>query len=260
MLFFYLYIFFCIVLEMFPISSSGHLQLFVLFFQKAYGLIFSASFLSLLADLLHLPIALLFFLFFIHPFIAQKGIFKHRFNLFLFIIVADGLTSIFYLIISRITFPFYFLPIGFCITALVLFSLFFIKSSGSAELTILRALGFGLVQGISLLPGISRFATTYTFCRWVGCFPEDAFTLSFSVQWPLLIAAGIKAIIKLLYFKPSDMVPFVLYQSVYMIIFATIIGWFCLCWVYSLCKNDTLKWFSLYMIFPIIFWGLLFCW
>ncbi len=258
MVFFYLFIFLCIVLEMFPISSSGHLQLLTSYFQSVNIVPFSAKALSIFSDLLHFPIAIVLFLFFLKIVTPGNAILNIKKDLLVFIIIADSITCLFYVLFKQIQIPDYFLPFGFVITGLILFSLYFVPNSPDNNLTIHKALLFGLIQGISLLPGISRFASTFTLGRWLGFTASNAFLLSFVIQWPLLIAASTKALLTLLlsdiYFPLLCGSCVTIWLS---IISATVVSWFCLQWVYSLCIKGQLWWFSLYMLIPLISWILL---
>ncbi|MBX9830851.1 hypothetical protein K2X40_02755 [Candidatus Babeliales bacterium] len=47
----------------------------------------------------------------------------------------------------------------------------------------------GLVQGLALLPGISRFASTYVAARWLGFTNRRAFQVCFLLELPVVIAA-----------------------------------------------------------------------
>ena len=46
----------------------------------------------------------------------------------------------------------------------------------------------GLVQGIALFPGISRFASTYTASRFLNFTPKRAFQITFLLELPLIFA------------------------------------------------------------------------
>ncbi len=263
MVFFYLFIFVCIVLEMFPISSSGHLQLLTNYFQLVNLVPFSDKALSLFSDLLHFPIAIVLFLFFLKIVVPAHTIFNVKKDLLVFIIIADSITCLFYVLLKQVHIPNYFLPFGFVITGLILLSLYFVPNTfvpntPDNNLTIRKALLFGLIQGISLLPGISRFASTFALGRWLGFTASNAFVLSFVIQWPLLLAASAKALLTFLF---SDIGFPLLCGSCIMtclsIVFAMGVSWFCLQWVYALCIKGQLWWFSLYMLVPLISWILL---
>jgi undecaprenyl-diphosphatase len=85
--------------------------------------------------------------------------------------------------------------IGFLITAVFLYS---IKNQNKktdtptedSVFTFKKAVAFGLMQSIAVLPGISRFASTYALGCWYGYKPSDALWFSFLIQLPLLIAAN----------------------------------------------------------------------
>lgn len=81
-----------------------------------------------------------------------------------------------------------FLLVGMLITMLSLFSLRLLSKSAE-PLTMRKTCILGVVQACALLPGISRFASTYVAARWLKLSPRRAFETCFLVQVPLLVAA-----------------------------------------------------------------------
>lgn len=83
------------------------------------------------------------------------------------------------------------LYIGFILTAVMLISLYWCKKrDGSWNFT--TAVILGIVQSIALVPGISRFASTYCCARWLGICSRKSFELSFLLEWPLCFAAALQ--------------------------------------------------------------------
>ncbi len=188
-----LYIFFSIVLETFPISSSGHLELLHRIFEK----LDLPDFCNEAIDLfLHGPIALviaLFFFndwcFFIQNFPRTLPLIK---KIFLRGIITDGITVLVYFLFYK---KIFFLPvwIGFLITSGLLFSLYYCnKKPPFAEWNCYNAMLLGIVQSIALIPGISRLGSTFVCARWMGLSMRRSFQLSFLIEWPISCAAFLK--------------------------------------------------------------------
>jgi undecaprenyl-diphosphatase len=254
-----------IVAESLPISSSGHILLLQRYF--------SCSVLpdSWMIDfMLHVPTILILFCYFFWEWwgLVMYGkqhdlklidtedmdwIFHNFFHASFFILIVDIVTFLFW--ISPI--PIFaatqinFLPVGFCITAACLYQSFF--WGGNKKITWLYsdALVLGCVQAISLLPGISRFASTYTAGLWLGYSRRASFSLSFLIQFPLLIAAFAKAMLQL---HACDTLQYFFTDwSVWLImIVASVISYRLFCWVAILIEQNRLWYFSRYMLIPIV--------
>ncbi|MFS8507540.1 MAG: hypothetical protein LVQ75_05700, partial [Candidatus Babeliales bacterium] len=50
----------------------------------------------------------------------------------------------------------------------------------------------GIAQGLALLPGISRFGSTFVVGRFLGFSSMQSFQYSFLIAWPLMFAAWVK--------------------------------------------------------------------
>lgn len=85
--------------------------------------------------------------------------------------------------------------IGFLITALLLFSLKFCTNQKLySSWNYKNALVIGCLQACALIPGISRFGSTFVAARWCGIAPRKAFELSFLLEWPISCAAFFKGV------------------------------------------------------------------
>lgn len=199
---FYLYLWIAaqIIIEMLPISSSGHLTLLELWLKKYAGFDIKKVFhreetLKAVYYFLHGPTLVLITIYFFPQWwnlvFTPTGIAWH---LILCLIIADLITFIIYLLFkkTRITLS---LEVGFIITAVLLFSTAW--CSGSTAITRIRftdAVILGLVQGLALLPGISRLAFTCSIGCWLGFSLYDAFLISWTMQAPLMAAAFMKSL------------------------------------------------------------------
>jgi undecaprenyl-diphosphatase len=116
--------------------------------------------------------------------------------------IADLITGLFYFLYKKTKEKINSFPLwcGFAVTGLALVSLPFVYEPTWIGLTsfcytkhfFISALIIGCVQGIALLPGISRLASTYVAGCWLGFTPLIALTLSLTIQFPLIIAALIE--------------------------------------------------------------------
>jgi undecaprenyl-diphosphatase len=105
--------------------------------------------------------------------------------------VVESITVIFYFLFKYSGIQWFPVALGFAITALLLFSLRFINIRPHIW-NLKSALCLGITQGLALLPGISRFGSTYTVARWFGIPSLKAFELSFLIEIPLNCAAFCK--------------------------------------------------------------------
>ncbi len=243
----FLWIFIQIIGESLPISSSGHVQLM----QKTFN--FSLQNAWIIDFLLHGPTIIILLLCFFCTwwnmiFSAQK---LKKATVFVFI--ADLITTIFWSL--KITaMPWiqsYFLPIGFCITALCLYFSYYVKGDKKFEWCKRDAVVLGSVQAVSLLPGISRFAATYSAGIWLGYEKRTAVTVSFLIQIPLLCAGFFKGLLAL-HHNP-ELVLFLMQSSVLLIVLlASIISYFLFCFILRLIERNRLWYCSYYMVIPIV--------
>ena len=181
-----------ILLEPFPISSSGH----ALLLEQLYSF-FHLDVPSLPAAFdhwLHGPTAVATLIYFFQSWLAFLLEQRKKFLLVAFsLFIIELLTVRWYVLFSHTGMTFFSLPLGFFITALLLLSLLFCPIPRTkASLNIGNGSVLGMVQGISLLPGISRFGSTFVVARWCGFSSQKAFELSFLIEFPISVAAFLK--------------------------------------------------------------------
>lgn len=186
-----------VVLESFPVSSSGNGIVMNALLQH-----YSSTMCTQLTEswyhLLHGPTVIVLGLFFFKKWINYviqffRGDVK-AFTVLGFCIVADGVTAVWYILFHIITIEAFPLWIGFLVTTVVLASLYWAPRKTSDDLFWHDGFALGMAQGISLLPGISRFAITYAVGRWKGWSSENALEKSFFIQWPLIVAGFLKGL------------------------------------------------------------------
>jgi len=277
MLSFYLLASAQIVLESFPVSSSGHIFLLQKLFKKFFEPV-EIFFQNKIVDhFLHGPTVLVLIAFFVWSFYpdivfflglsrnqaGREKIFGYRkkvFTFLIFIFVADIVTSLFYVLFKRFWMPPFPLWLGFLWSALALASVGFLKpnpstpsASSGGGFTFSAALILGAVQGLALFPGISRFGTVFACARWLGFSNRRAFDISFVVQLPLIAAAFFYSFVSKVFFKNADIPDILLQPKSFFIFFcAAVVAFFALLFVrWLLCKNKAWV-FSLYLLIPFV--------
>lgn len=261
-----------IISESLPISSSGHVTLAQRIL-SLFGCEYDCTNYSWIVDFLsHGPtIAIVSFYFFSTwwqlvflqkpkiSLLCVKSSYVALLKPMLFVLCADIITFLFWMLdlahfqlISH-----YFLPIGFSITAMILYW------SGKMEVTEGKVVGWslrdamvlGVVQGFSLLPGISRFASTYGAGIFLGYQRSTSFALSFLIQFPLLLAGFVKALLAL---RGAPLQQALMYEHIATVSFwimmmsATFISAALLYWVGRLIDQNRLWYCAYYMIIPLI--------
>jgi undecaprenyl-diphosphatase len=244
-----------IIGESLPISSSGHVALLQKILQCRMENEWIVDF------LLHAPTIMILAVYFLPIWykMVVKQKFKFDLKLFynlipfvLFIIVADVITFFFWMLnLSQISIiKNYFLPVGFCVTALCLYFSRYAKFNKSVNWLLRDAMALGIVQGLCLLPGISRFAGTYSAAVWLGYDRKNSFALSFLIQMPLLCAAFAKGSIAI--FKHQEIFNnFMQSWILFTLVIASLISYRLFCLVARLIDQNKLWYFAFYMIIPI---------
>ena len=235
-----------ILLVSLPISSSGHIRLFEQIFLCPHlpqGIEY----------ILHGPTIIIIALYFLPawwPLILHM--YRYRSVLYHFFIVgflADLVTVIMYGIFQSMGMSWFPLSLGFLITMVLLFSLKVVPE-GTQSMHWLKALCIGAVQGIALLPGISRFGATYVVGCWLGLPRRRSFAFSCAIAWPLLVAGfaqGWRSYSYSLCFSLS-------FSSVVLVLVgvASIGAYMLLCYCYYLATTKRLWLVGWYMLLPLL--------
>jgi undecaprenyl-diphosphatase len=135
---------------------------------------------------------------------------------------------------------------GFFITAGLLFSLSFLPKSKPSTLTPANIILLGLAQGVALLPGISRFAITYTTTRWLAIPHRRAFEISFLIQVPLIAAAFLKSLLQIRRLPEKTLL--YSWKTPLIVTLAIIVGYFCLALAQRLAAQNKLWKFGMYVL------------
>ena len=285
MLYLYLYSALQIILESLPISSSGHSTLLEFFLQPAKtsrSIIFSQNLATLplssnhhFNHFLHLPTVFIVALFFFkswyspwrnlmhyaliyargcassHAIKRLKKFVNFAKRIIIFVLIADICTVSCYFMFASFSFLPHFIGIGFCITSLALLSLYFAPSSYTKKKSSLfDSVFLGLLQGLSLLPGISRLGLTFATARWLGYSPRRACHISFLIQWPLMVVGSMDAVFFMK--KTGIHLPFSFFC---VIAGSSYISYALLSFFYTTVKNDHVWRFGLYELIPLLIWS-----
>jgi undecaprenyl-diphosphatase len=257
MQFFYVWSFLQIVLESLPVSSSGNVVLWLYLLKSHLNFNFNHVIETLDFDfLLHGPTLVIIGFYFLKDWIAYvRGYLNGSVVvpvLLIYCAWADLLTGVWYIVFKATGKCWFPLSVGFFITGSALLSLFFIpKLSESAHkeydnknqnLTLYHATLLGMVQGMSLLSGLSRFGMTYVAARYARYSTENAFKYSFLLQVPLISVAFLKGCYSFYFFEQKTQLLHPLFG--FTILISTLISYFALCWVGYLVKQNRMYLFG----------------
>lgn len=254
----YLWMITQIIGENLPISSSGHVQLVLSYFDVAMPIDVMNNFDYFLQSMSALVFLCYFFSPWWHLIVGRKfaiqplfdtDMWKHKIiPCLMFGLVADGATVVFWYVdsASKISLP---LAAGFMITACMLYSMRYAQENKDIALWSLRnGLIAGAMQGFALLSGVSRFATTMATLQWLGYQRMNAFYISFLLQWPLIVLGSIKGFLSL--HDPMIMQTITTMPFIISMIFAAFISYGMISWIGEIIKKNALWKFSYYMIIP----------
>lgn len=262
MIFLVLWIIAQIVLESLPISSSGHVALLLKLSESFWGKVVLPEHAWVVDFLLHGPTVLILMAYFFSAWWRLVFSQSVNFNLLLavhgwkrilqavcFVGTADIITFMFWWIDFFPVLPLY---VGFLITAVVLYcTQFFEDQHKKFDWSMHHAILLGIIQGMSLLPGISRFASTYFASKLLGYKNSVAFSVSFMVQVPLILAGFCKGL--LAYYKDASVCGDIFdFKILFVILIASVISYGMLSVVEKIISKKKLWYLSFYMMLPMI--------
>lgn len=86
------------------------------------------------------------------------------------------------------------LGIGFCVTTLLLLSTRWAAAGEAPVPTAWGSLAMGLVQGLAVMPGVSRTGATLVVALWLGVRKDRAFELSVMVSLPVALTQALSKV------------------------------------------------------------------
>ncbi len=249
--------------EPLPISSSGHIYLFKNIFNtnmfNDLNFEIVANFGSFLAILFifRKEIIDLITAFFKYIFDKKnRSQYKNKFKYCWLIVISTipvGIVGIIFkdLIEAKLNNNMYFLGIAFLVTALLLF---LIRNKDGQkkdeDITIKDAIIIGLLQMITILPGISRSGTVLVACLIVGMSRKTALKYTFILYFPISIATMLLGVSDLVSANTLTTlaIPYLLG-----LISALIVTYFTYKWLTELVRKGKLWKFSIYCVFLALF-------
>ncbi len=239
--------------EFLPISSSGHLVLA----QHFWGLEDTGD--TLFEIFLHLGTLLAVLVFFRRKIWAlivslakwrntvQNQEHRHNRNLLLYLAVASVVTGAVYLAAGDWLESLFSRPlIVACMllaTGAVVYASDLVKSSKtpSAEMGLIRSSVIGLIQGIAIIPGISRSGSTIAGALFTGVKRSDAAEFSFLLSIPAILGANLVSLEK---FRELDKGQTGIYLAGFAAAF--IAGYLVISFLIRLIQQAKLKYFAYY--------------
>jgi len=245
-----LYFLLPIILEPFPVSSSGHALLFERIFKLFISVPILAELSGPISFALHLPIALLLPFFFFSTIKRVLMLLWHNkqvwWRYLSFGIAAESVTLVWFTSIRSLSInnSYQLLLHGFLITGVLLI--------GQQYLPIKRpvlhwshGIIMGFAQGGALLPGISRLGATLFAARLCGFSPKKAFELSCLIEWPISLAAGCLGLYNLSHSQLPDLLRLQLQVAMVIGMPIAYAGYHFFYW---LLKEQKLTWCAWYLI------------
>jgi undecaprenyl-diphosphatase len=255
-----------IIAESLPISSSGHIALVSMILGLSFYTMIPAASVNAswfaqqlmvrsVDHFLHGPTCVIVALFFYNRWMGLLKYWRKTMpiikKLILYVGIADLITGFFFITLRCM--PVYCFPLGFgfAFTAILLASLAWCKKEGES-LTGSKMIVLGIVQGLALLPGVSRFASTYVAARWLSLSPRHALETAWMIQVPLMIVSFLHSLIIFWQIGIPDQV--LNMETAFVMMVASIGGWYALRFAAYASARNKMWWFACYMAVPLMLW------
>jgi len=247
-------IFIQVVFESLPVSSSGHLLLFKKV-AEAMGYPFALKKVPEGFDFfLHTSTIVVVGVYFFSPWStylldALHGC-PYALQIVLCCLIADFVTYWFYCVFKtygHIRFP---LWLGFLLTATALFSTLLCTAGIRTQITLYDALVLGCVQGLALLPGVSRLGATVVAGHWLGFTWLCAGEYSLLIAWPLMTAGCLKGWWQL--YSAGTGAQLLRWKIVCSMVIATSFAYVALWWVLACIAQGQVWKFGWYLLIPTL--------
>ncbi len=226
----YMYTFLQIIFEALPVSSSGNLLVWIPLLQNLFDLTFYQSSPPDFDFLLYIPTFFVLTAFFFKEWVVYLWSFslhkRRLYHLGFSCALADLCTAIFYFFLKDRVGASFPLALGFLCTTALLFSLRWHKNGNQKpqDLSLKDGVILGIIQGVAVLPGISRLASTFVGGVWLGYSYHQSLRYSFLIHIPLMVCAIVKACIGVFQY-PADF--FLLDRYFYMVLLMASVIAFC---------------------------------
>ena len=249
------------ITEPLPISSSGHIFLFknifntTMFDSLNFEIVsnfgsFIAIFIIFWKDIKELIVA--FFSYIFKKETRKENLAKFKYCLFVIIsTIPVGITGFIFKDKLESMYSLNGLAIAFLITALALFIVRNMKGSkNDYDITLKDAILIGLLQAVTIIPGISRSGTVLVACLLCGLKRDTALKYTFILYFPVSVATMILGVSDLVNTAElsSMLVPYLIGM-----IAAGLVTYFSYRWLSNWVKNGKLWKFSIYCVILAIF-------
>lgn len=249
------------ITEPLPISSSGHIFLFknifntTMFDSLNFEIVsnfgsFIAIFIIFWKDIKELIVA--FFSYIFKKETRKENLAKFKYCLFVIIsTIPVGITGFIFKDKLESMYSLNGLAIAFLITALALFIVRNMKGSkNDYDITLKDAILIGLLQAVTIIPGISRSGTVLVACLLCGLKRDTALKYTFILYFPVSVATMILGVSDLVNTAELSnmLVPYIIGM-----IAAGIVTYFSYRWLSNWVKNGKLWKFSIYCVILAIF-------
>jgi len=242
--------------EFIPVSSSGHLVLAQHFFGMEAGADISFEIFMHLGTLLAVLIFfrmqlwdLLKSLFCWSPKLGGEVHRKNR-SIILYLVIATLATGLMYILFKdRFEMAYQnplFVAFMLLITGIMIFSSDFVKNTAvpASNIGVIKSVIIGLVQGLAILPGISRSGSTITASLFCNVKRKDAAHFSFLLSILAILAANLKEF-NVLMNLDTGVIP----QYIAGFIASFISGYLVIAILIRLIQGGNLKYFAYYVWF-----------
>jgi len=226
--------------EFLPISSSGHLVLASKIFDISGDFIFFSVILhvaTLLAVMLYFRKEVWFLI--KHPFSkTAKQLYLATLPTIILVLIFEGFIEN--------SFDGKLLPFCFFFTAILLIITQFVSTKNqNKELDYKGSFAMGIMQGIAVLPGISRSGATICTGIMLGYDKVKSAKFSFLMSIPIIFASMLYEIYKLIKIGGGQLFPF---QTFISALFAFIVGLLAIKLMLWVVKKVKFYWFSIYLV------------
>lgn len=232
--------------EFLPVSSSGHLVLF----QNLFGL---DSKTNLLFDIV-LHLGTLFAVIIVYR-KSVRELIKHPFSKKMKMLVLGTIPTVVIALLFKDFFENSFggnlLFVGFLATAILLLiaNYFDKKYKNHKSMNYPSILTMGIFQGLAIFPGLSRSGTTTTSALILGIKKEEALEYSFLLSIPIILASLMYELI----FHRESLLAVAFAPILAGFLASLIFGIISILFMKKIIKNNTYKYFAIYLIILSIF-------
>lgn len=228
--------------EFLPVSSSGHLVLF----NKLFGVDCNFVFFSVLLHLATLLSVLIVL------WKEIKFLFKNPFSKPAKMLYAATIPTIIIVLCFKGFFEESFngglLPLCFMITAILLIvTQVFGKTVHRKKLSYKTAITIGIVQGLAVLPGISRSGSTICTGVLCGLDSKNASRFSFLLSIPIILASIFHELLDII-ITGAPLFDVGIVPSLIAFVCAFVVGLFCVKFMLTAFQKISLWWFAGYLI------------